>query len=436
MILVHAGGEGLLGACLKLAHPYGIGEHCLGCVHAGAVAADAAQVDVLGHGTCLRGRGIYGIVGSVVVQINIHAQFFAHDAVIVDVGAQIGHWSGAHIVVRNCVKVIDQCSVFIDFSCNPGGCMVLQVPSPFHFAAKEVIIGQLPVYAGVSVEALSEVLTVYCAVVLEHGRHSVFDGIACCVGVAKLAVSVALIVQASEEIHSAGAIVHVEGAAGVISLRPAEALLVGGVHAEAEAVALPADGLDAHHAANSGVVLRSGIGDNLNALNLITLQAVQLAGISNLSTIDVHQRGSFADNLQAVLALDQAGCLGQDVVCRSNILQHGAPDAGLQALPRKFDLGHYGRRHGALQHGGVFVEGDYGTIDRYNIYGLIAQHGNHHDAVGLSGYDIESAVLCGHSAAHYGAVGLGKYGHVGIRHGIAVFVHHLAGPIVFTLCKH
>ena len=92
--------------------------------------------------------------------------------------------------------------------------------------------------------------------------------------VAFLTGGIAFIVDAAKEIHAPRAIVHVKGSKAVVSLTPVQGLGIRGIEVEAEAFTLSSDGADAYHAAYGGIVLGTGIGDDLHTLNLVALQAV------------------------------------------------------------------------------------------------------------------------------------------------------------------
>ena len=199
---------------------------------------------------------------------------------------------------------------------------------------------------------------------------------------------------------------------------------------EAETVALAPDGLDTHHGTNGGIVLCSRVGNHLDALDFVTLQALEFTGIGHATAVDIDQRAAPADNFQAVLALDEARRARQDIIGRSHVLQHGAADVGLQAFAGELGLGHDGGSHGAFQHGGVVQEGDYHAIHRSQVYGPVAQHGHHHDAIVFTCYYIKGTVLFSDSTAYYCGIGLGEYGHVCVGHRLTVLVHYLTFPIL------
>ena len=252
-----------------------------------------------------------------------------------------------------------------------------------------MVVGDLPVDAGIAVKAASEELPVYVSFVLED--KAVACGALAVAGrlrVTQLAGGVALVVYSGEDVHAAGAVVDVYGAEGVVARCPPERLGVGCVKVEAEAVALPAYGLDSHHAAHGGIVLGSGVGNDFDALYLVALEALQLAAVRDFASVDVNERGALAYDFKAVAASDEARSLGQDVRSRTCVLKYRAAHVGLKALAGEFRLWHDGLDGGAFEHGGVFYKGDGHAVHGREIFGLIAQDGDHHYAVGFFGADV------------------------------------------------
>ena len=178
-----------------------------------------------------------------------------------------------------------------------------------------------------------------------------------------------------------------------------------------------------------------GVGDHLDALDLIALQAVQFAGIGHFVAVDIHEGCSLADNLQAVLALDDAGRLGEHVVGRSGILQHRAVHARLQAFAREFGLGHHGGGHGAFQQGRIVIKRDDGAVHRREVLRTVTQDGDHQDAVGVGGNKMITAVFFCDGTADNGGIGFRKERNIGILQGLAPAVDHFASPILLRKCE-
>ena len=384
----------------------------------------------MGHGAGLPGDRDGGCARSEVIQVQVHAQLAADETVVIDVRAEGIRGLVAVAVFHPGRQLVRQRAVLIEFVVGFRHIVHRQRTAPFDLAADEVVVGNLPVDAGVAVEVVlvcggpQRALFLELEVFAEGVLHEI----------ALLAEGEVGIVDAGEEVHAAGAVVDVQIGGRIVVLLPVERLGVGGVEVEAEAFALALDGLDADHGAHGGVVLGAGVGDDLDALDLVALQAVELAGVRDLVAVDVHQRSALADDLQAVLAFDEARGLGQHVLGGAGVLQHGAADVGLQAFAGEFGLGHDGRDGCAFQQGSVLDECNHGAVHRGEVDRLVAQDGYHHDAVGLVCNYIEGAVFGGDGAADHGGVGLGEHGHVGVLDRLALFVHHLAFPICFTLC--
>ena len=153
-------------------------------------------------------------------------------------------------------------------------------------------------------------------------------------------------------------------------------------------------------------------------------------------TIDIYERRTLTDDFEAVLAFNETRGLGQNIIGRTGILQHGAADIGLDALAREFGFGHNGRGDGALQHGSILQKCDYHPVHGSEILSLVAQHGYHHYSVFLVGDDIEGAVLFSDGAAKHRGVGSGEHSDIGICHGLALLVNHSTLPILLCAGSH
>ena len=58
----------------------------------------------------------------------------------------------------------------------------------------------------------------------------------------------------------------------------------------------------------------------------MALKAVKFAGISHFLTVNIYKRSSFADHLQSLVAFDDARNSFKNIVCSTDILQHGTAD--------------------------------------------------------------------------------------------------------------
>ena len=384
----------------------------------------------MGHRTALFRDGTCRVVRSVVIEVDVDSQFPADYTVVIDVRAEVVGGLFADVVLGSGHDVISLYTILGHYAGHHHLYVISEVSPPLHLAAEEMVVGHLPVHSEIAVKGVSVILVLQRAYIPDSEVLSE-GGL---VDLALLAEGVAGIVYAGEEVDSSGAVVYVQRTGGVVVLEPARRLGVGGVEAEAEAVALAPDGTDAHYAAHRGIVLGAGVGDDLDALYLIALQAVQFGGVCHLAAVDVDEGRAFADDFEAVGVLDEARGLGQDVTGRSDILQDGAADVGLQAFAREFGLGHDGSGDGALKQGGVRRQPDHGAFCRRHILRPVAQHRYHQDAFPFAGHYIECAVLAGDGAAEHRRVGLGEDGDIGVSHGVAVLVQHFTLPVFLCEC--
>ena len=230
-----------------------------------------------------------------------------------------------------------------------------QVPSPFDFPTQEMVVCHLPVRAGIAVNGTAGILVEKIPFVFEdpirplgHFTETRF------LQIAELSRSVPRVIDAAEKVHSSGPVIHVHGRKWIVALVPAERLGIRSVEIEAEAFALSTDGADAYHAFYRRIVLGSWIGNHLDALDFIALQAVQLAAVCDSAPVYINEWRSLADDLQAVLPLDHTRRFGEHVLGSPDIFQHRPPDTGLQAFTGQLRLGHNGSYGGTLQHSIIF----------------------------------------------------------------------------------
>ena len=365
-----------------------------------------------------------------VIQVQVNAQLPVYQAVIVEIGTHLVRRDRPHLVAGDSGEPVRKHPVPIDIVVHIGTRVQLQVASPLQLAADGMEIGDLPVHADIAVEALLKCVGRQPAHVADGGggERNPF-------GIAVLVRALVRIVQPGEDIHAAGTVVDAQRADGIVVTRRLKGLGIGGVEVEAEAVALAADGADADHAAHGGIVLRAGVGDHLDALDLIALQAVQFTGISHFMAIDIHEGASFADDLQSVLPLDDAGGLGKHVVGRAGILQHRAAYARLQAFAREFGLGHHGRGHGAFQQGRVVFQRDDGAVNRREILRTVTQDGDHQDAIGVGRDQMKAAVFFRDGTADDGGIGFREECDIGVLQGLALAVDDFSSPVLFRKCE-
>ena len=406
-VVVFPAGESFLCSHLQLPHPDGIGKHGLGGIQPAGIVTGRADGGIVGHGADFRGCGIGAVFRAIIVYVDVNAQFLADGAIIIQVGAQVvGDLIPDHVLGGR-RELVNQRTVLKYIVIDHRLYVVGQVTAPFHLATQEVVVGNLPVHTGISVQGAAEIFIQERALVLKEPVGAIgLSPESLLLQIAFLARGVAGIVKPREDIHPARTIVHVEGAVRIVALGPAQGLRIRSVQIETKAVALAPDRLDPHHRPHRGIVLGSGVRYDFNALDLIALQAIQLRGVRHAASVDINHRRAFADHFQAVLSFDEAGSLGQHIFGAACVFQDRAPNVGLQALAGQFGLGHDGLDGGALQHGGIVAEGDDSAIDRHHIHCLVAQHGYHHDAIVLFCHDIESAVFSGDHTAHDGRIGL------------------------------
>ena len=67
-------------------------------------------------------------------------------------------------------------------------------------------------------------------------------------------------------------------------------MLVGSGEVKAQAVALLLAGTDAHHGPHLGIVLGTGVVDDLHVADVLAVQTLQFAGIAHLPSINIYKR--------------------------------------------------------------------------------------------------------------------------------------------------
>ena len=176
----------------------------------------------------------------------------------------------------------------------------LELVVSFYAHSQRVLFVYLPVKAEVVVQSLSVpvvasvyVLTdvFYASVGFQNGRFGKID----------VANAFPLpVVKQSEEFDVVVAIVKV-GSCRRVAVTEDEVLVVARSEVESEAVALSAHRLYSYNCRNCGIILRSRIGNYLNALYLFRAQTLQLVLILHLSAVDVEDRLALAKHLQLVV---------------------------------------------------------------------------------------------------------------------------------------
>ena len=227
----------------------------------------------------------------------------------------------------------------------------------------------------------------------------------------------------AEEVHSAGAVVDVEGRARVVELLDPERLLVGQVYIEAEAFAFPFDGADAHDGAHGRVILGAGVVDDLDTLDLVAQDAVQLGAVGHPPTVDIDLGRALADDFDAVPAFDDARNLAQDVARRARVLQHGTVHGGGEAFARELGLGHHGLHDGFAEQLLVLFQADrgeflLGLVQCDRLRGVLEADQRDGEGIGaLRGLELEAAVFTGRGAddQHTLRVGQERGGETGWR---------------------
>ena len=433
-IIIRATGKSILRSGLQLSFPDGIGKHRLGSVHPSRVVTGAVDGGVVSHFTGFFRYRLGTVVGAIVVQVDIDTQLSCDEAVVIEVGAKVIGRPVPNGVVRKGSQLVYERSIFKNVVIDLRMHAVSQMPAPLHLAAQKMIVGHLPVHAGVSIEGAADIFVQERSLVLEE---PVFSGGGYSEGLllqlAFLPGCIAGIVDPTEEVPSSRAVVNIDGAEGIIPPGPPQGLGVGSIQIEAESVSLPLDGLDSHYSPHRCIVLCSRIGYYLDTLDFIALQAVQLRAVRDSPSINIHQWRAFAYHLQTVLPLDKSRRFGKHVLGATRILQHGATHIRLQSFTREFGLGHNGTRYSPFQHLRVIGEGNHRAVNGSEIHCPVTQHGHHHDAVRLAGYNIEGAVLLGDDTAHDRRIGRREDCHVGVCYRLAFFINYFPFPIV--LCQ-
>ena len=245
-VVVAAAGKGLLRSGLQLSLPYRIGKDGLYGIHPPIRLAAGADGAACRHVAGFFRFRVAVIACSVVVKIHVNAQFSADYSVVIKVGSQIVDSSVTHSVIGDRGNFVGQRTVQPDIVVHYCAYVILQRLSPLYFSAKEMIVGHLPVHAGIAIKALAEVVVEEVSVVFQQERFP--EGLL--LQVALLTGGIAGIVDATENVNAAGAVIHIQRTERIVSLVPAQRLLVLRIEVEAEAVALAANGADTDYASH------------------------------------------------------------------------------------------------------------------------------------------------------------------------------------------
>ena len=151
-----------------------------------------------------------------------------------------------------------------------------------------------------------------------------------------------------KEVPSAGAVVHVHLCLGVV-LAGAQALLSLGESVEAEAIALAAHRLYAHHGTHRGIIQGAGIGNHLHISNLVAHKAFQLVGVVHPTAIYVVDRSATAYHFKSIALLDHSGHFAQHILCGSGFLKHRTAHLGHHCISFKSRVGELSLHHNFLK---------------------------------------------------------------------------------------
>ena len=303
-----------------------------------------------------------------------------------------------------------------------------QLTPPLHLASEEVVVGQLPVYAGVAVEAVT--------VIVAHQRSHFIEleafTVRGLVDVALLTEGETLIVHTAKDIYAACTVVDVEGSERVVVPSPAGRLRVGRIEVEAEAVTLMTDSAYADDAADGSIVLRSWVGDDFDALDILGTEAFQLGIIRHTTAIDIDQRRALAYDFQPVRAVDDAWGLGKHIVRTAHMFQHRTLNAGLQAFACYLGLWPHRLHHHLAKQLGIFFHTDSEGICSTQIERLVADARHFQQAAVCRRHNLEHALLVGDSAFDKGRIRQRQKHHVHERQRIALLVRHSPAKIRST----
>ena len=284
-----------------------------------------------------------------------------------------------------------------------------EAPGPFHFDAGRMVVGDLPVHTAGGGQRLGGEIGRQGLDLLDDGAD-----IRLLQQVADLALAEAGVVHPAEEVHAARAVIDIDRGVRVVELLDPERLLVGQVHIEAEALAFPLDGADAHDGAHGRVILRAGVVDDLDALDLVAQDAVQFGGVGHSPAIDIDLGRALADDFDAVPAFDDARNLAQDVARRARVLQHGPVHGGGEAFARELGLGHHGLHDGFAEQLLVLFQADrgeflLGLVQRDRLRGVLeADQGDGEGVGALRGLELEATVFAGGGADDQHALRVGQ----------------------------
>lgn len=161
---------------------------------------------VFRDGTVLLRFGVVIAGGAVVVEVHVYAQFSGHQAVVVDVGAQVAHPLAGKRIVRDGSEFVYERSVQEHVVVHCGTDIVPQRLAPFQLAAEVVVIGNLPVHAGIAINAAPAVFVTEVTLV----EQRMANAISVLSHIAHLQGGVAVVVHSGKYVHPARAVVHIE----------------------------------------------------------------------------------------------------------------------------------------------------------------------------------------------------------------------------------
>ena len=142
--------------------------------------------------------------------------------------------------------------------------------------------------------------------------------------------------------------------------------------------------------------------------------AVQFGGVGHSPAVDIDLGSALADDLESVLALDEARDLAQDIARRTRVLQHGTVHGGGEAFAGELGLGHYGLDDRFTEQLLVLFQADrgeflLGLVQRNLLRGVLETDQGDGEGVGaMRGLELEATVFAGRGAADQHALRIGQ----------------------------
>ena len=104
--------------------------------------------------------------------------------------------------------------------------------------------------------------------------------------------------------------------------------LVSQRQVETQSIALQLSRTNAHHGSYLGIVLGTGVVDDLHVADVLAVQTLQFAGIAHLPSINIYKRWTLAQHLWRFVSTCHARHLDEHLAQRARLSQRCALNAG------------------------------------------------------------------------------------------------------------